>query len=113
MKLSIVGKNLDLTPSFKTYIESKLLPLSKFLGRFEEDGEASLWLEVARITGHHKRGDVFWAAADLKLPGKVLRAEKESGDARAAVDGIKDELRTEIEKYKSRLTGSRRTRIIR
>jgi len=102
MKLDIVGKNLDLTPSLKIYIESKLLPLAKFLKRFEGEGEVLVRLELARITRHHKRGDVFWAAADLKLPGKILRAEAESGDIRAAIDGVKDELRSEIEKYKTR-----------
>lgn len=102
MKIYIIGKNLDLTPSLKTYIEEKLLPLAKFLKRFEEDGDVWVRLELARTTGHHRKDHVFWAAADLKLPGKVLRAECELGDARAAIDVIKDELRLEIEKYKTK-----------
>ncbi len=102
MELNIIGKNLDLTPSIKAFAEKKLLPLAKFLKRFEEEGSVSVRLELARITQHHRRGNVFWAAADLKLPGKLLRAETEAGDARAAIDGIKDELRIEIEKYKTK-----------
>jgi ribosomal subunit interface protein len=110
MKLNVIGKNLDLTASLKTYAGNKLLPLAKFLKGFEKMGEAFMRLEVARITRRHRRGDVFRAAADLRLPGRVLRAESTSVDARAAVDRVKDELRKEIEKYRTRLLAARRRR---
>lgn len=101
MKLSIRGVGLDLTPSIKTYIENRLLPLSKLIEKFDEPGEAEIWCEIKRTTRHHKSGNVFWAAADLRLPRKMLRAESTSDDARAAIDGIKNKLRLEIEKYKT------------
>ncbi len=108
MRINIKTIKVDLTPSLKTYIEDKLGPLAKFISRFDVTGEAEIWLEIVRTTRHHRHGDVFWAAADLRLPHKILRAEKTSTDARAAVDAVKDTLRLEIEKYRDRFLKVRR-----
>jgi len=108
MQISIKTAGVDLTPSFKTYIEEKLLPLAKFVKAFDEAGGAEIRLEISRMAKHRK-GDVFWVAADLRLPKQVLRAEAESSDGRAAVDVIKDKLRSEIEKYRTRVLEPKRT----
>lgn len=107
MKIDIKSSGVDLTPSFKNYIEEKLLPLAKFVKAFDETGTAEIWLEISRITKHRK-GDVFWLAVDLRLPKQILRAEAESSDARAAVDAVKDKLRLEIEKYRTKFVKPKR-----
>ena len=99
----VIKKNLDITPSLNVYIERKLAPLAKFVKKFEEEGDLELRLELARTTRHHQKGEeVFWAAADLGLPRKVIRAEEYAEDVRKAIDRVKDTLRLEIEKYKER-----------
>jgi ribosomal subunit interface protein len=108
VKLSIKTVGIELTPSFRTFIESKLPPLAKFVGEFDALGETEIWLEVGRTTKHHKRGEVFWAAADLRLPKKILRAEARSNDARAAIDEVKDKLRLEIGKYRTQFVKPKR-----
>ncbi|MEK7076946.1 MAG: ribosome-associated translation inhibitor RaiA, partial [Patescibacteria group bacterium] len=100
----------DLTPSLNQYIENKLGGLSRFIKKFEEKGVAELWLEVARTTEHHYKGEVFMAEADLRLPGKVLRAVGTHTDIRTALDKVRDTLRLEIEKYKTRTEPRRRAR---
>lgn len=107
MKINIKAST-DLTPSLKTYVENKLAPLAKFVKRFDETGEAEIWLEISRTTRHHRKGDVFIAAADLRLPRKILRAEEYAEDIRTAIDRARDTLRLEIEKYKKRFTSPRR-----
>lgn len=107
MKINI-KKNLDLTPSLRVYIDEKLAPLAKFVKQFDETGEAELWLELSRTTRHHQKGEVFLAVADLRLPHKILRAEEYAEDVRKAIDGAKDTLRLEIEKYKTRFLTPRR-----
>ena len=111
MKIAIHPIKFDVTPSFETYITTKLGSLDKFVKRFEEFGDAELSFEIRRTTSHHHKGKVFWAAADLVLPKKVLRAEKEGSDARAIVDEIKDTLRIEIEKYKTRFAEIKKGRL--
>ena len=104
-----IKKNLDLTPPLRVYIEEKLAPLAKFIKKFDETGEAELWLELSRTTRHHgKGGEVFLAAADLRLPKKILRAEEYADDIRKAIDQARDTLHMEIEKYKTRLEKSQR-----
>lgn len=102
MRVDILGNKLDLTPSIKKYIYDKFVPLGKALSRFEHEGETVLFVEIARSTKHHKKGDVFYAEATLKLPGKTIRAERFDVDARASIDAVKNILREEIKKFKEK-----------
>lgn len=109
MKLIIEKSGELVSPSLETYIKDKISSLAKFLTSFEEKGEVEVWLEIVRTTKHHGKGDVFRAAADLRLPKKILRAEEYADDARKAVDMMKDTLRGEVEKYKKRFEEKRRS----
>lgn len=101
MNINIKAVGFDLTPSFRQFIEEKLGSLAKFVERFDAEGAVGLWFEISR-SAHHKKGDVFCVEAGIKLPGQVLRAKEEGGDARVAVDRLKHTLHLEIEKYKTR-----------
>jgi putative sigma-54 modulation protein len=107
MNIIIKGTDLELTPSLKSYVESKFSPLSRFIKKFDLEGAAELRVEVARTTRHHKHGEVFRAEANLTLPGTMLRADESDSDARAAIDAVKNKLRIEIEKYKTKLSPRR------
>ena len=104
VKINIKATGLDLTPSLKTYIKDKLGTLSGFVKRFDAEGLAEIWLEVARVTKHHHKGSVFKAEADLRLPKKILRAEHLDIDVRTAIDVLRNKLRLEIEKYKTKMS---------
>lgn len=103
MKIT-VKKSLEVTPPLEAYIEEKLMPLAKFIQGWDKDGTtAELRLEVARSSNHHRKGDeVFAAAADLRVPGKVLRAEASASDIRVAIDEVRSMLHMEIQKYKTK-----------
>lgn len=103
MNLDISGKNLDLTPSIKTYIEEKLGGIDRFVAKFDQEGGVDLRVTVGRTTEHHHKGEVYLAATDLHLPGKTLRAEESDADLRVAIDGVRKKLLAEIETYKGRL----------
>ncbi len=108
MKITIKG-GLDVTPSLETYIEGKLMPLAKLVKVFDAEGVVDLTLEVSRTSNHHRKGDeVFKAAADLRLPGKILRSESSASDIRKAIDEVRTMLHMEIEKYKSKRADSPR-----
>ena len=101
MKTSIKATNLDVTPSLKTFIDSKLKNLEKLVKKFDSEGAVMLHLEIARTTKHHHKGDVFMAEANLNLPGKTLRAVDKNKDIRTAIDNMRKILQREIEKYKT------------
>jgi ribosomal subunit interface protein len=100
MNLDIKFTNLDLTPAIKEYIESKILPLSKFIEKWEKIGAVSAQFELARTTNHHRKGDVYYAEINIKLNGKTLRAEHSAPDAREAIDKVKDIIKESIIKFK-------------
>ena len=102
MKIHLKATNIDLTEPLKVYVEEKLGGLEKFIGRWDVEGAVELWAEVGRTTRHHKKGDVFMAEADLRLPGKVLRAEDEDFDVRVAIDRVREKLERDIKKYKDK-----------
>jgi len=101
MKITLLGSNLDITPSLKTYVEDKLGTLAKLIKHFDDEGVAELKVDLARSTNHHKKGLVFRVDANLRLPGRMLRADDENLDIRTAIDMVEDKLRREIEKYKT------------
>lgn len=109
MKINIKAANLDLTPAITVYIEEKIGSLEKFISGKElkewgEHNQAAVEadVEIARTTSHHRQGDVFRAEVNLKVPGRIIRAEAEEWDIRVAIDRIKDELQAEVKKYKNK-----------
>ncbi len=109
MLIQLKGTNFELTPAIHAMVEEKIGPLARFVKRFEKEGEVTAFIEVARTTKHHQKGLVFYAEATLRLPGRTLRMEEYDADLRAAVDGLRDRLKRDLEKYKERAT-ERRTR---
>lgn len=107
MNIIIKAIKLDLTPSIREYIETKIGSLDHFLTRFEGQSEIKAEVEIARTTNHHRHGDIFQAEANLHLPHKTLRAEHSDSDIHAAIDIVKDKLHKEIIKYKELATDHR------
>ena len=112
MKINIKATNLELTPAIRQYIEIKIGSLDHFLRhfvgvrpcvglkRFESKSEIEVFVEIARTTRHHHKGNIFYAEAIFSLCKKILRAEHSDWDIRVAIDKVKDKLQQEIKKYK-------------
>lgn len=96
-------------PEINEYVEMRFRGLEKILKHWDGEGALELRIELARTTKHHSKGDVYYAEANLTLPGNVLRSEATLHDIRAAVDEAYDGLKLQVEKYRdSRLTKIRR-----
>ncbi len=102
MQINIKARELDLTEPLKKYIDIRISSLNKYLKRFDED-LVRAEVEVARVTHHHRHGDVFYAEVNLTIPGKLLRATHKGEDIRECIDKVKDILQGEIDKYKDQL----------
>lgn len=102
MKINTKATKLDLTPALAEYIETKIGSLSGPLKKWEPEGVVEAWVEVARTTKHHKKGDVFAAECSIRLPGGILRARHEDWNVRRAIDEVRKELRLEINKFKEK-----------
>lgn len=110
MRLAIKTKNLTFTPAISEYIEMRIGALEKFLASFERETEVRIDIEIARTTKHHRKGDVFYAEANLHLPNKEVRAEEFSADIRSAIDALKNTLHEEVMRYKEKYRSVRRAR---
>ena len=114
MKIIIKTKNIESTESLYNFINEKFISLKKFtdiLKREEGLGKtlAEVFVEVEKETKHHKKGEIFLAEASLKLPGKNLMASARSDDILNVITKARNELKSEINKYKSKeIEGMRR-----
>lgn len=95
MQLTIRTKSIELTPDVKEFVENKIGSLDKYFS-----GIISGRVDLEKVTEHHRNGPYFKASVDLKVPGPNLHAEANDVDVKSAIDAVKDELKTELKKYK-------------
>jgi len=101
MKILIQGTDIKLTPSLKQYIESKIGSLEKFLKKFDPN-IVEARVEVGRIKGDQRSGEIFRAEVNLSIGGDMLRTERTAESVQAAVDLVKDDLSDDIKQYKNK-----------
>ena len=101
MNIIIKTTNIELSPFIREFIEKKIGSLTKFL-KHATPGLIEARIEIGKPSRHHKSGAVFYAEANLVLPGKLLRAEANHMDLKYAINKIRDELEKQIEKYKNK-----------
>ncbi|MFA5053430.1 MAG: ribosome-associated translation inhibitor RaiA [Parcubacteria group bacterium] len=102
MKINIITKNFELTPAIREYIEGKMDYLDRFVEKWAMTGGVELDFDAGRTTNHHNKGQVYYAEANLKIPGKLIRVRKENEDLHAAIDAVKEILAQEIKEYKEK-----------
>jgi putative sigma-54 modulation protein len=89
---AIRGKNIEVTPALKDYVEKKLSRVTK---HFETVGEISVLLSV--VKGRHN------VEVTLPMPGMLIRGEESTMDMYASIDLVVEKLDKQIEKHKTRL----------
>ena len=99
MKIDIVSKNITLDEPLKVFIEEKIGGLDHFIA-----GPSSVHVEIGKPSQHPRAGITFYAEANLKLGGALLRAQATHRDLRSAIVDVKDELKGEIKKFKEKRT---------
>ncbi len=100
MDIRIKATNFELTPAIQSLVEEKMNSLSKFLAPFEPQGTVLVNVEVGKTTAHHKKGPFFRAEADIRLPGRILRAEAADVKLNLAILRVKNELQMQIKAYR-------------
>lgn len=97
MRISISGKNLEVSDSLRETAEKKLSKLSRY---FPEDTEAQVTLSIER--NRH--------IVEVTIPyeGRILRAEEYSADMYASLDNVGDKLEKQAERYRTRFAKAQR-----
>ncbi|NPV27810.1 MAG: ribosome-associated translation inhibitor RaiA [Firmicutes bacterium] len=93
MRITVRGKNLEVTDALREYVEKRLGKLSKYLDNLDE---AQVTLSVERE--HHV------VEVTIPLNGMLLRGEENASDMYTSIDLVVEKLEKQIEKYKARFS---------
>ncbi|SDP33807.1 ribosome hibernation-promoting factor, HPF/YfiA family [Clostridium gasigenes] len=92
MRISIIGKNIELTPALKEMVEKKISKLDKY---FEPHVEARAKLTV------QKNRHIF--EVTIPFNGVILRGEEATDDMYKSIDIVEEKLERQIRKQKTKL----------
>lgn len=77
--------------------------LEKLVKKYDQEGAVELFVELAKSSRHHHKGDVFMASARLQIPKKTFVVKEKGSDARLTLDHAKDTLKEALERYAEKL----------
>lgn len=95
--------NIELNEELIDYLEKRLAPLERVLPKDETDLVCDV--ELQKITEHHQTGKIYRAEINLKVAGKLFRAEATEDTIEVAIDGAKSDMKRELRKF----TGKRQS----
>jgi len=99
MDVRIRATGFQLTTPTSDYAEEKLMSVRHFLG--SNDTPARCEVELGRLVGNQRRGDVWFAEINLYgAKGEHFFAREEGESVNAAVDMVKDEILSQLRKHK-------------
>ncbi|VBB05501.1 sigma 54 modulation/s30ea ribosomal protein c terminus [Lucifera butyrica] len=92
MGITVRGKNIEITPALKDYVEKRVGKITKY---FSNLGEITVILNVEK--GRH--------IVEVTVPvnGMLLRGEEETADMYTSIDLVIEKLEKQIDKYKTKL----------
>lgn len=96
MRLQVKGKNVDVSPSIRTYAEEKLEKLSRQLA---DPTEVELELAVEK---NPSISDNHVAEATIRTKGPTLRAREASSDMKASIDQLVEKLERQVKRYREK-----------
>jgi putative sigma-54 modulation protein len=102
MQVTIHGRNMDITPRLRDYVEKKVTRLDRYLPTISEirvdlsveNTRSDSDSQVAQFTVHSKR--------------TILRAEERTDDIYMSIDAVMDKLHRQIERYKGKRQSRKR-----
>lgn len=100
MRINTKGTGMSLTPEISEYVEKRIGAVLKF--DVAADPSSLCEVEIGVRSRHHQSGDIYYAEANLRVPGHELRATAEGATVNEAIDAVKDELQKELRRLKGK-----------
>lgn len=92
MNVQIRGRNVEVTPALRDYVEKRVGKIEKYLGNIR-DAQVTLTVEK----GFHR------VEVTIPVNGMILRGEEATQDMYASIDLVVEKLEKQVQKYKGRL----------
>jgi putative sigma-54 modulation protein len=104
MRLEVKGKNVEVTPSLREYAETKLGKLRKQLAE-----QTQVEVELSQEK-NPSISDSAVAEGTIYAKGPTLRARESSGDIRASIDKLVENLERQVKRYREKRIAEPRRR---
>ncbi len=114
MEIHLKYTGIEPETELKEYIHKRLKFLDKLASQIDSwqagpNEAVHAWVEIGRVTRHHKKGLVWYAECELKMPGKKsFRAASTNYDLGVALDEVKDKTELILQKTKEKYRSQRR-----
>ena len=92
MRITITGKNIEITDSLRSAVEERLSKLDRF---FAKDTEVHVTLSVEK---ERKKIEVT-----IPVKGNIIRSEQESNDMYVSIDLVEEIIERQLKKYKNKI----------
>jgi putative sigma-54 modulation protein len=96
MRLQVKGKNVEVSPSIRDYVERKIGKLDKQLA-----DETQVEVELSELK-NPSIAESNVAEATVFTKGPTLRAREASADMKAAIDQLVSKLERQVKRYRER-----------
>ena len=93
MKILIKGKNVQVTPALREYVEKRIGKITRYFEGELKDATVTLVVEK----------DMQRVEVSIPLNGYILRGEEETMDMYTSIDNVVDKLERQVRKYKTRM----------
>lgn len=93
MRITISGKNIDITEGLRSAVEDKIARLEKY---FTPDTIVNVTLSVSKK--RHQKMEVT-----IPVKGNIIRAEQESDDMYVTIDLVVEVIEAQLKKYRQKL----------
>ena len=93
MRLQVKGKNVEITPSLRQYVETKVAKLDKHLADLTQ-----VELELSEEKNPSIQANQV-AEGTIFTKGPTIRAREASPDLRASIDQLVDNLERQVKRY--------------
>ena len=105
MRLQVKGKNVEITPSLRQYVEAKFAKLDKQLA-----DQTQVELELSEEKNPSIRASQV-AEGTIFTKGPTLRAREASRELRASIDQLVENLERQVKRYREKRTEEPRRRV--
>jgi putative sigma-54 modulation protein len=100
IQTNLKATKIDMTDALEEYLTKRVRKLDQFID--DEDTSAIADIELAKVLGDQRSGDIYRAEINLHISGAYLYAASEKDDLRAAIDAVKDQMVREIKEEKEK-----------
>lgn len=99
MNINIKATGITLTEAISDYVAKRMQSVEKL---FENDSTAQCDIELAKVSNHHKQGEIFSAEIHIVAKEKNLFARVSKEDLYAAIDAVRDDILRESKNSKDK-----------